>query len=59
VVVISNVVAIIFIREDDDNTDWEISNDESHDVGASTMSSDIEEDDLDNLKEVLHVAKAM
>jgi len=53
---IANVRAIILLlKQDDDDTDWEISEDESEDPGESTLSSDIEEDDLDNQQEVLHL----
>jgi hypothetical protein len=41
---IANVRAIVFLKQDDDNTDQEISNDESEDPGESTLLSDIEED---------------
>jgi len=51
---IGNVRAIILVKQDDDDTDWEISNDESEDAGDSTSSSDIEEDDLDIWQTVLH-----
>jgi len=52
---IANVRAIILIKQDDDNTDREISNDESEDLGKSNLSSNIEEDDLDDHQEVLHL----
>jgi len=42
------------IKQDDDDTEWEISNDKSKDLGEFTVSSNIEEDDLDNQQEVLH-----
>jgi hypothetical protein len=51
---IANVWAIILIKQDDDDTDREISNDETNDAGQSTLSSDIEEDDLDIRQDVLH-----
>ena len=51
---ISNVRVIIVMKRDDNETDREISNNESHDLGESTLSSDIEEDNLDNQQEVLH-----
>jgi len=50
----ANVRAIICMKEDDHDTDGEISNDESEDPGESTLSSDIEEDDVDIRQEVLH-----
>ena len=53
---IANAHAIIHMRQDDDDTDREeISDDDSEDARESTLSSDIEEDDLDNQQEVLHV----
>jgi hypothetical protein len=55
---IANVRAIILIKQDDDDIDWEISNDESEDLGQSTLSSDIEEDDVDIWQEVLHLDQA-
>jgi len=55
---IANVRAIMLRKQDDDDTDREISNDESEDPGQSTLSSDIEEDDLDIRQEVLHLDQA-
>jgi hypothetical protein len=56
---IANVRAIIHMKQDDDDTDREeISDDESEVLGESTLSSDIEEDDLDNQQEVLHLDQA-
>jgi len=53
---IANVRAILHIKQDDDDTDREeISDDESEVLGESTLSSDIEEDDLDNQQVVLHL----
>ena len=52
---IANVRAIILMTQDDNDTDWEISENESEDLGESTLSSDIEEDDLDSQQEVLHL----
>jgi hypothetical protein len=47
------------MKQDDDDTDREeISDDESEVLGESTLSSDIEEDDLDNQQEVLHLDQA-
>ena len=46
------------MKQDDDDVDREISNDESEDLGESTLSSDIEEDDLDIRQEVLHLDQA-
>jgi len=51
---IANVRAIILMKQDDNDTEREISENESKDHGESTLSSDIEEDDLDNQQEVLH-----
>jgi len=55
---IANVQAIILMKQDDDDTDREISNDESEDPRQSTLSSNIEEDDLDIRQEVLHLNQA-
>jgi len=55
VLVIATVQAIILMKQDDHDTDQEISNDESEDLGESTLSSNIEEDDLDNWHEVLRL----
>jgi hypothetical protein len=55
---IANIRAIILMKQDDDDVDREISNDESEDLGESTLSSDIEEDDLDIRQEVLHLDQA-
>jgi len=41
---IANVQAIILIKQDDNDTDREISENESHDLGESTLSFDIEDD---------------
>jgi hypothetical protein len=45
---IANFHAIILIMQDDNDTDQEISENETEDLGESTLSSDIEEDDFDN-----------
>jgi len=55
---IANVRATILMKQDDDDTDREISQNESEDPGVSSCSSDIEEDDLDNQLEVQHLDKA-
>jgi len=52
---IANVCAIILTKEDDDDTDWAISENEREVPGESTLSSDIEEDHLGNQQEVLHL----
>jgi hypothetical protein len=47
------------MKQDDDDTDQEeFSNDDIEHAGESTLSSDIEEDDLDNQQEVLHLDQA-
>jgi len=51
---IANVRAIILMKRDDDDTNREISDNKSEDTRAFTLSSDIEEDDLENQQEVLH-----
>jgi len=55
---IANVRDIILIKQDDDDTDQELSEDECEDLGESTLSSDIKEDDLDNQQEVLYLDQA-
>jgi hypothetical protein len=46
---IPNVRSVILITQDDGVTDQkEMSNNDSDDAGESTMSSDIEDNDLDN-----------
>jgi len=53
---LANVCAIIpLMKQDDDNSDRELSKDKNKDPGESTLSSDIEEDDLDNQQEILHL----
>jgi hypothetical protein len=53
---IANVRAILHMKQDADYTDGEeISDDDSEDAEKSTLSSDIEEDDLDNQQEVPHL----
>jgi hypothetical protein len=46
----------------DDDTDQDIGDDESEgeseDTGETTLSSDIEEDDLDHQQQVLHLGQA-
>jgi hypothetical protein len=46
------------MKQDDDNTHREISEIECDDLGESTLPSDIEEDDLDNYQDVLHLDQA-
>jgi len=43
------------MKQDDDDTDWDISDDNMHDPTESTLSSNIDEDDLDDQQEVLHL----
>jgi len=53
---IANVRAIIHTKQDDDDTDREeISDDDIKHAEESTLSSDIEEDNLDTQQEVLHL----
>ena len=52
---IANVWAIILMKQNPDDTDREISNDQSEDSGESTLSSHIKEVDLDNWQQVLHL----
>ena len=42
----------------DDKTDQEIADDDSEDTGESTISSDIEEDNLDHPQKFLHLCQA-
>jgi hypothetical protein len=42
----------------DDETEQEIGNEDSEDTGESTVSSDLEEDDLHHQQEVLHLCQA-
>jgi hypothetical protein len=39
-------------------SDQQISDDDSEDTGESTISSEIEQDDLDHQQEVLHLGQA-
>jgi len=55
VLAIANVHGIFLIKQDDEDTDQEISNDECEHPQECTLLSDIEEDDLDNQQEVLHL----
>jgi hypothetical protein len=43
------------MKQDDDDIDREITTDKNEDLGESTLSSDIEEDDLDIRQEVPHL----
>jgi hypothetical protein len=52
---ITNVCAIILIKQDEDDTDREIRENESEDLTKSTMTSDIEEDDFGRQQEFLHL----
>jgi hypothetical protein len=44
---IANFRATILMKQGDDKTDREISNDESAEPGQTTLSSDIEQEDFD------------
>jgi hypothetical protein len=55
---IANLRATILIKQDDDDTDRKLSKDECENIGESTLSSNIEEVDLDNQQEVLHLDQA-
>jgi len=56
---ITNFCTILHMKQDNDNTDREeISDDDSGDAGESTLSSNIEEDNLDNQHAVLHLDQA-
>jgi len=55
---VTNIRAIDPINQDDDDTDREIRNEQSQDPCESTLSSEIEEDDLDIQQEVLHLDQA-
>jgi hypothetical protein len=52
---IANVRAIMLIKQNDNDTDPEISENESEHLGEFTLSSDIKEDDLDNWQEIPHL----
>jgi hypothetical protein len=52
---IATVRAIILMKQYNDDIDWEISNDKTEDHAECTLSSDIEEDNLDIRQEVLHL----
>jgi hypothetical protein len=55
---IAKVWAISLLKPEDDNTDQEISNDESQDPAESTLSSDIEQDVMGIWQEILHLELA-
>jgi len=55
---ITNVQAMIIINQNDDDTDWEIRNDECVNSQESTASSHIKNDDLDIQQEVSHLVQA-
>jgi hypothetical protein len=52
---IANVRAIMLITQNDNDTDPEISENESEHLGKFTLSSDIKEDELDNRQEIPHL----
>ena len=55
---IANVRATILMKQDDNNNNQGIRENESEDLGESTLSSNIEEDDLDDQQEVLRLDQA-
>ena len=55
---IANVRTINLMKHDADDTEREISENECEDLGESTLSSDIVEDNLDNQQQVLHLDQA-
>ena len=59
VIEIAHVRTIIHMKQDDDDTNQGvISDDDCEHAGESTLSSDIEQDDLDNQQGVLHLEQA-
>jgi hypothetical protein len=52
---IANARSIILMKQDDNDSDQETSENEGKGLGESTLSSDIEDDDLDNQEEVQHL----
>jgi hypothetical protein len=52
---IANVRALMLIKQNDNDTDPEISENECEHLGEFTLSSDIKEDDLDNRQEIPHL----
>jgi hypothetical protein len=55
---IANVWVIILMMPDDNDTDQEISENESEDLGEFSSSSNIQDDNLDTLQGVLHLDQA-
>jgi hypothetical protein len=55
---IANDRTTILIQQEDDDTDQEITDNEREDTGESRLSSEIEDDDLNNQQEVLHLDQA-
>jgi hypothetical protein len=53
-----NVRAIVMMKRDDDDTNRQITNGGTEDLGETTLSSNIEEDDLEIRQEVLHLEQA-
>jgi hypothetical protein len=45
---IANICTIVLLKQDDDDTGWDISKNKTDNAEESTMSSDIEEDNLEN-----------
>jgi len=54
VLVIANVQSMILMKQDDNDTNREISENANEDLWESTLSSNIQEDNLDHQQEVLH-----
>ena len=55
---IANVRPITLMMPHGNDTDRDITDTQTEDIGKSTLPSDIEEDDLDNLQKVVHPHKA-
>jgi hypothetical protein len=55
---IANDHTIILIQQEDDDTDQEITDNAREATGESTLSSEIEDDDLNNQQEILHLDQA-
>jgi len=52
------LISLVSLMNHDDETDQEIGDDDSEDTGQSTLSSDIDEDDLHHHQKVLHLGQA-
>jgi len=55
---IANVHTIMLMQQDDNDTEWEMSENESEDPGECTLSSNIDDHQLHNHQEVLHPDQA-